>query len=169
MYRSDILREDHITQLYLSSAPVYGNIGSVADQTAMTRLYMSSTLVEGVLDTLAGMTSMGILAAALINITGDLNTLANFTSATNLNVYSTKADSMDYTTVALPAWAGTSIRIESNGLSSSEVDQFLIDLADGVGASGTIKIAGTNAARTAASDAAKATLLSNSWTVEVNE
>jgi len=76
-----------------------------------------------------------------------------------------------YTTpTALPAWAGCDIQIQDLGLDQGEVDGFINDLADGVGANGKLYIGGTNAARTAASDAGKAALIAAGWNpVSVNE
>ena len=80
----------------------------------------------------------------------------------------------DYT--AGRTWANNqqyflSLPTVGNGLSSTEVDNLLIDLANVVTWTGNkvINIAGNNAARTSASDAAKATLLGKGVTVTVNE
>ena len=71
------------------------------------------------------------------------------------------------------AWANNQIRIyfvpvAGGGLSSAEIDQLLIDLAAAGGtwsADKQVYLRGTNAARTAASDAAVATLVSKGVTV----
>ncbi len=53
--------------------------------------------------------------------------------------------------------------------SETEIDQIIIDLAAGTGSDGSLDLGGTNATRTAASDAAKATLIGRSWSITVNE
>lgn len=63
----------------------------------------------------------------------------------------------------------TTVTLQSNGWSSAEVDQCLIDFDNGGGTGGTLNVAGTNAVRTTASDAALASLVGNGWTVTVNE
>lgn len=64
---------------------------------------------------------------------------------------------------------GSDINYTSNSWDSSTVDQVLIDCAADDSSNKTLHLAGTNAARTAASDAAKATLLGRGWTIYVNE
>jgi len=97
---------------------------------------------------------------------GDISTFAILPNLATLYLYSTSCT--QYTSTPLPAWAGADIQIQSIGLDATEVDNFLIDLADGCGAGGSLNIAGTNAARTAASDAALATLTAAGWVVTVN-
>jgi len=154
-------------QLYLSSTAVTGDIGDLAGMTGMRYLYLSSTAVTGDIGDLAGMTGLQYLHLSSTAVTGDIGDLAGMTGMRQLHLYST---ALTYTTTALPAWDLCDIRAYSCGWNTAAVDQFLIDLADGVGANGQLRIAGTNAARSAASDAAKATLLAAGWTpVEVNE
>jgi hypothetical protein len=144
-----------------------GDIGDLAGMTGMQYLNLSLTAVTGDIGDLAGMTGMRYLYLSLTAVTGDIGDLAGMTGMRQLNLYST---AVTYTTTALPAWALCDIRAYSCGWNTATVDQFMIDLADGVGANGQLRIAGTNAARSAASDAAKATLLAAGWTpVEVNE
>lgn len=68
--------------------------------------------------------------------------------------------------------SGTWIRMDDNNLSSSEVDQALIDLSNsgstGDGFYGRFYIGGSNAPRTAASDAAVNDLQSKNWTIQAN-
>ena len=99
-------------------------------------------------------------------IEGDLGSLAGYTAATVIYVYNSN---VGYSTTTLPAWSNCDIRAYDCTWTQSEVDNFLIDLAAGGGSNGTLNIAGTNAARSSASDAAKATLLGNGWSVTVNE
>ena len=63
-----------------------------------------------------------------------------------------------------------SVQIYSIGLSSSEVDDWLNDFDDDLtGAAGTLNIAGDNAPRTSASDAAKTAINTDGWALTVNE
>ena len=154
-------------QLYLSSTAVSGDIGDLAGLTGLRYLFLSSTAVSGDIGDLAGITGMQYLHLSSTAVSGDIGDLAGITGMRQLQLYST---AVTYTTTALPAWATCDIRAYSCGWNTATVDQFLIDLADGVGANGQLRIDGTNAARSAASDAAKAALLAAGWSpVEVNE
>ena len=133
-----------ITEIMCTEAEAYGDIEAFSGHTSLTYLRLSNT-----------------------GVSGDLSSISGHTSLARLYLYGSDVD--DYTSTALPAWAGCDIRVQDLGLSSTEVDDFLIDLADGVGAGGDINIAGTNAARTAASDAAKTALIAAGWGVTVNE
>lgn len=63
---------------------------------------------------------------------------------------------------------GVNIRLENNSMSSTEVDDQLINL-DNVGwINGIVNISGNNAARTVASDTAYNNLVANGWTITVN-
>ncbi|MFA5053116.1 MAG: hypothetical protein WC565_03595 [Parcubacteria group bacterium] len=144
-----------------------GDIGDLAGMTGMQYLRLYSTAVTGDIGDLAGMTGMRHLLLYSTAVTGDIGDLAGMTGMQQLYLHYT---SITYTSTPLPAWPGCDIRAYSCGWNTATVDQFLIDLADGVGANGQLRIAGTNAVRSAASNAAKATLLAAGWTpVEVNE
>jgi hypothetical protein len=69
----------------------------------------------------------------------------------------------------IPAMSGCVINVKSCGLSSASVDNFLINFADGIGTPASLDIAGSNAARTAASDAAKLVILATGCALTVNE
>ena len=63
------------------------------------------------------------------------------------------------------------VPVSGGGLSSTEIDNLIIDLDNGNtwgGSSRTLYLKGTNAARTSASDAAVASLVSKSVTVTTN-
>ena len=179
-----------LTELYLHSTSVSGNISNFSSHTSLQHLRLGSTSVIGNISSLSGLTALVSLYLYSTSILGDIADIAPLTLLTNLRLYDTSlsgdiadinaltsltklyahSSDVDYTTATLPAWSNNDIRIDSTELqSSSEVDQFLIDLAAAGGTNGTLNIAGDNAARTSASDAAKATLLANGWTVTVNE
>jgi len=82
------------------------------------------------------------------------------------HAYSCALPSIDFS--VFPTSDGVSILLYSNGMPSTEVDNQLINL-DGTGwINGTLNIAGTNAARTSASDTAYSNLISNGWAITVN-
>lgn len=63
---------------------------------------------------------------------------------------------------------GCTIESYSNAMTSTEVDNQLINI-DGTGwINGTLNIAGTNPGRTSNSDTEYANLISNGWTITVN-
>jgi len=101
------------------------------------------------------------------NVTGDIGELRALTSLAKLYAYNLSGTS--YSQGVLPdSWKD--IRVDNNGWSSTEVDNFIIDLdTPGRVANGTLTIDGTNAARTSASDDALAHLVAKGWTVNVNE
>jgi len=127
-------------------------------------------------------TTSGLISALPDGLTYYYNSGSNTTSglisalpAGLTYYYNTGSNTVaDYT--AGRTWANNqqyflSLPTVGNGLSSTEVDNLLIDLANVVTWTGNkvINIAGNNAARTSASDAAKATLLGKGVTVTVNE
>jgi len=83
-----------------------------------------------------------------------------FIQGANTSTYTSGNYSVDVT--------GADIRVDNLGLSSSEVDNFLIDLEASGASSGTLNIAGSNAARTSSSDAAVSALQSRGWSITVN-
>jgi hypothetical protein len=100
------------------------------------------------------------------SVSGDISALSGLTSLVYIYLYNTN---VDVGTDTFPAWNGTDIRVQDNGWNATQVDNFLIYLDNGGGVSGTLNIAGTNATRTPASDAAKTSLLGKGWTITVNE
>src|SRR3990167_1744696 len=136
-----------ITYLNSGSNTTSGSISSLPD--GLTYYYNSG------LNTTSGLISALPAGLTYYYNTGS-NTVADYTAGR------TWANNQQYF-LSLPT--------VGNGLSSTEVDNLLIDLANVVTWTGNkvINIAGNNAARTSASDAAKATLLGKGVTVTVNE
>jgi hypothetical protein len=100
------------------------------------------------------------------NITGDFGDLAPMEALLYVQVQGT---AVGYNTTTLPVWNNIDIRIQDCDLTTDEVDNLINDLAATNATNGKLNIAGTNAARSSASDAGKATLLSNGWTLTLNE
>jgi len=122
---------------------------------------LAQSWVSGDVASFAGLANALRLRLYSTSISGDLASLAGLTKLIYLSVYSTGIN--DYTSTPLPAWPNCDILINDLGLSSSEVDAFLIDLADGVGADGSLVYIAGNGARTSASDAAVAALGAAGW------
>jgi len=156
-----------LTALYLYNTGVSGDINVLSLFTGMTVIMVYGTSLTGNISSVAALTGLNILYInSTPGVTGDIRSLAGLTQLIALRISSTGIG--DYTTGPLPAWPASNMQLYSIGLSSAEVDAFLIDFADGAGAAGSINIAGTNAARTHASDAAKAALDAAGWAVTVN-
>ena len=145
------------------SISIRGNYKAITQWQSNGQAFLSGDIAA-----LAPLTSLTYLRLNSTSVDGDIAALAPLTSLTSLRLYSTSVDT--YTTpTALPPWAGNDIQVQDLGLDQTEVNGFLNDLADGVGAGGSLDIAGTNAARSAASDVAKAALITAGWGVTVNE
>jgi hypothetical protein len=163
---SGISKLTNITQLRLDGSDVSGDVVALVGMTSITDLRLYNTSVSGDIGDFSVLTSLGVLFVQITSVTGDVGDLAPLTAASSIWVNDT---SCGYNTTTLPAWNNTVLKLDNCNLNQSEVDNFLIDLAAAGGTNGTITIAGNNAARSSASDAAKATLLGNGWTVTVNE
>ena len=115
---------------------------------------------------LAPLTGLLRLYLYSTGVSGDVSGLAPLTGLTGLYLYST---AVGHAAGALAPWSGIDLRFYDCALIAAEVDLVLIDLNTAGGINGTVLIDGTNAARTAASDVAKAALLVNGWAITVNE
>ncbi len=133
----------------------------------VTQFQCIDPTLSGDISNLSGMTSLTALVLYNSAVSGDISNLSGMTSLAYLYLNTTSVDT--YGTTSLPAWADCNIQIHDLGLDQTEVDDFLIDLAAAGGTNGPLNIAGTNDARSSASDAAKATLLGNGWALTVNE
>lgn len=149
-----------------NASSVSGDISALAALTSLQNLQIETTSVSGDIVNLAALTSVTNLRMSGTSVSGDIGDLAPLTGLTHLRFSNT---SVSYTTTTLPAWNNCGIQLQDNAWTQDQVDSFLIDLAAAGGSNGTLNVAGTNAARSAASDAAKATLLGNGWAVTVNE
>ena len=155
-----LLRFQCFDTLFGGKISAFGCFGS------LELLRLSTADVSGDISALSILTSLDTLRLDFSLVTGDIGSLATLTGLSRLSLNNTV---LEYNSTTLPAWSSATIEIQSCTLTTAEVDNFLIDLAAAGGTNGTLNIAGTNAARSSASDAAKTTLLGNGWTITVNE
>lgn len=110
-------------------------------------------------------TSLTAFTCANAILSGDI---LDFNPLTGLTTFSlTGTGITTYTAGVLPAWSSAAITLTSMGLSQTEVDDFLADLDTAAGTNGTLSIAGTNAAPSAAGLVSKGNLEGKGWTVTV--
>jgi hypothetical protein len=80
--------------------------------------------------------------------------------------YSCDLTNIDFSGLSTPI--NPEVSIQSNNMTSTEVDDQIINLDNTGWINGILNIAGTNAARTSASDTAYNNLIANGWTITVN-
>lgn len=95
-------------------------------------------------------------------------TIANSGSGTLINYRDDLCDMTDIDFSVFGTSDNVSIQKQNNSMTSTEVDNQLINLDGTSWINGTLNIAGTNGARTTASDTAYANLVSNGWTITAN-
>ena len=159
----------------IGSNTITGDLSSLNGLSALYyfQVYGSNT-ITGNLSSLSGLSALSYFRIYGSNtITGDLSSLNGLSALYYFLVYGSNTIS-DYTT---STWTQTSFNhyevtpAAGSGLSSSEVDQLLIDMDTGITWSGSGKmlwLAGNNAARTSASDAAVTSLQGKGVTVTTN-
>lgn len=155
---------------YNTNGTIEGDISNLSGMTSATQFFLQYTDVDGDVSSLSGLNAnMTYLYLVSTKAYGDVGALAALTNLKRFYVYDMDTLAITYGNQVLPAWSGANLQLSSSGLDSTEVDNFMIRLAAAGGTDGTLNLAGSNGARTSASDAAKATLLSNNWSVAVNE
>jgi len=172
---TEISKLTSLTRLVVYQANLSGLIQTLNALKSLT--YLDVAFNNLLIGTISGLTSLSQLATGLIYycgaLTGDIRLFLSGSPLLTLLALKPNpggaAYDMTYTTGALQAFAGADLDIRSTGLTSTMVDDFLIDFADGIGTPIALNIAGTNAARTAASDAAKAVILATGCVLTVNE
>ena len=147
---------------------VYGDIASLAGMSVLNQLYLQYTDVSGDIASLSGLTNMAYLYLFETQVTGDIGALKTMTNLLRYYMFDNVGQNLVYNATTLPAWSLNFIYLQNLGLSSAEVNNFLIDLAAAGGTNGELRLDGANAYRTSASDAAIVTLLANDWTLYVN-
>jgi hypothetical protein len=177
----------NLNTLVLTNTSVDGDIVSLASIPAMRIFQASNTSISGNVSNISSLSNLFVFETSNTNILGDINSFSSIsgiasiiavnTSLTgdigNLNscpnliyMYLTNTD-VGYNTTTLPPWDCTILLINC-GLTSVEVDDLLIDLANSGGTNGSVNLTGSNDAHTSASDSAITTLESNGWVVYVN-
>jgi hypothetical protein len=182
---------DDVLEWYYSDAKI---LSSTSEVTKFTNLEIITDtgadalygLMSDIYDVRATLESITLVNQS--NFTGDSSTLADLTALTYLNINTTgiTVDLADiaglssltymrlnghtgsFTDTALPALNGVNEYVHDLGLSGTEVDNYLIRKAAAGKTGGVVYIAGTNAARSSASDAAVTTLTGNGVTVTAN-
>jgi hypothetical protein len=138
---------------------------------------MSGLLIVGVhynsaLGSISTLSNLSQLTQIFVLGNTALTDLSPATGKPLLTLLWAQTASLVYTTLVWPKLNNANIKLSSAQLSSGEVDQVLIDFASAGGTGITnsaIDLAGTNAARTSASNAALSILQANGCTVVVNE
>jgi len=160
---SDLLDLETINLGYLIG--ITGDITGWSVLTSLTGISLFGIDITGDISGFVTLTSLARFLISATGCTGDFSLLRNLPLGTQIGV--------DFTNVTYDTsgvWAPTiHFYAHDCGWSSTMVNQALIDLAAGTISSKTIRIDGNNDARTSASDAAVATLLGRSNTLEVNE
>jgi len=165
----DISRWSELINLkYLGVAltSVSGDVSKFSILTSLVTLKVSSSLVTGNIESWAALLSVATLQAANTSVSGDISGLGVLTAPGLV-----RFDGADITFDKIETFndISTAIWINDCGLSSAMVDNALQSFALLPITNCLINVDGTNAARTSASDAAKATLLTAGNTVTVNE
>jgi len=157
----------NLTLLYCHSTSVSGDVSGWSALTNLTYLYCNSTSVSGDVSSWSALTNLTHLYCSSTSVSGDVSSWSALTNLTYLYCSSTSVEFNGTT-----AWTMTgAISLYSNGWTSTMVDNSLAAFAATPLTGCTIDVSGTNAARTAASDADKAIIINpaNSNTLTVNE
>jgi len=161
-------------EIYLTYIDVNGQAdlsGDVSGWSALTNLvYLdcSSTSVDGDVSGWSALTNLLQLRCNNTSVSGDVS---GWDTLTALFIMSARSTSVGFAS-STPAWSIATSQIEFRdcGWTSTEVDNALIAFANGpIINCILVDVSGTNAARTAASDAAKIIILANGNTLLVNE
>ena len=181
----------NLVSLYCGSTSVSGDISGWSALTDLIYLYCYTTSVEGDISSWATLVNLEDLVCFGTNVEGDVSGWSTMSSLRYLMGYNTSisGDISGWSTFSgfisnmwanntdigfassVPSWTNNAINIDFKDCewTATEVDNCMIALANGPVTNCTINIAGTNAARTAASDAAKVIILANGNALTVNE
>jgi len=157
----------NLAYLLCNSTSVSGDVSGWSALTNLTYLYCNSTSVSGDVSGWSALTNLTLLRCYSTSVSGDVSGWSALTNLTYLRCYFTSVEFNGTT-----AWTMTGeISLYSNGWTSTMVDNSLAAFAGTPLTGCTINVGGTNAARTAASDADKAIIINpaNSNTLTVNE
>jgi len=154
----------NLTSLYAYSTGISGDVSGWSVLTSLTVLRVNSTSVSGNVEGFAALTSLTYLRFNSTSVTGDVSLLSTLTSLTYFR-FSTTAVTFD--TTAAFTQSSSSIFMETCSMTSTQVDNMIESFSTCT--SCTINVAGTNAHRTAASNADLNTLLANGNTITLND
>jgi len=155
----------NIKYLDVSGSAVTGTL-TIPNQLGSARyLDISDTSLVVALSTLSQRLNIQYLKANDSGVTGNLSDLSSFTDIREINLKNT---AVGVTSDAVGPWSDVSIDLTDCSLTATEVDNALIQLNAAGGTGGTLLIAGSNAARTSASDTAYTNLGTNGWAITVN-
>jgi hypothetical protein len=148
---------------------VTGDISGFFNCTKLTELRLTDCNITATIMAFQGWDSIITMHLGGTGATGDVNYIAECEDLQTIILSNTVVSYGDLAGGKVWDKTGMYLDCSSCGWTSTEVDDCLIDLAVIPVVDCFILIAGTNAARTAASDAAKVILLANGNTVTVNE
>jgi len=153
--------------LELQGTCVNARVEDFADL-ALHELSICGSSVGGTLEGLADQSALEVLKLRRVTgFGGDIGVIAGLPVLRVLDLHG--CSGLYYSRKDFPSgWVKPAFDLSDTGLSSWEVDQFLIDLANASVYDGTLNIAGNNAAHTAASDEALLMLDALRWEVGYN-
>ena len=180
-----------IRSFNISNSPVGGDISDLTDMPNISAISLASTVnLQGditswnisqlqqltfynstsVAGNISGWSGPNLVYFILAGspLTGDVSWISG-----SPNLMSCRCEDSDLTYDTTASWSNIrvtyGIRFDGSNWTSTMVDNALIAMAGGPVYNTTINLGGNNAARTSASDSAKATLLANGCSITVNE
>lgn len=155
----------NLTDLRIRSNSIDGSIASINTLLSLKYLMIdNNTTISGNINNLSGMTEMIQLRLNNTAVSGDLSSFATMPDLTLLNCYNNNVSA--YTTTTLPNWDNCDINVSDLGLTTNEVNAFLIDVdAQSISSTKTLDISGTNQPPVGPGITAKNSLIAKGWTV----
>lgn len=165
---SSISHLHELVSLLTHQTQIVGQLRDIGGLRKMRELYLGFLpQLSGSLIDLGGLTQLNFFNIDRDLVIGDFSDLSFTNNLAYLHLSGTR---IGVSSAPLPIWTAPRLfAIKDCNLRANEVDNCLIQLDLAGGTNGRIELHGGNAARTSASDAAKASLLSKNWTVLVNE
>ena len=160
----------NLTFIHVGVTDISGDISGWSVLTSLTTLFAHSTSVSGDISGLSALTSLSNILLSTTNVTGDISgwsTLTSLTGGTALWIQLT-----DVTFDGTPSWTANNATINlysinGSGATSQMIDNMIKSLSTCTDC--TIRVDGTNAHRTAASNDDLNTLLANGNTITLND